>query len=308
MNTREEISRRTFLQKTMRVGAAGLLASQTVAAAAMEAKNEPKSRGWEIGCYTRPWSQHDYRVALDAIAEAGFKYAGLMTTKSKTRLVISATTTPEEAVRIGEEVRKRGLKISSVYGGGIPVGKSLKAGIAVLRKLVDRCAAAKAETLLMGGMGDPKLNDVYYQAIIECVEYAAKKRVGITLKPHGGLNATGPQCRRAVEKVGHKNFRLWYDPGNIYYYSNGKLDPVKDAATVDGVVTGMCVKDYKHPKKVDVTPGDGQVDFPAVFACLKKGGFSHGSLVIETITPGDLAALLKEAKKARAFVEKLVTR
>ena len=36
-----------------------------------------------IGCYTRPWAQYDYRVALDAIAEAGYKYVGLMTTKAK---------------------------------------------------------------------------------------------------------------------------------------------------------------------------------------------------------------------------------
>ena len=31
---------------------------------------------YRIGCYTRPWDKYDYRVALDAIAEAGFKYVG----------------------------------------------------------------------------------------------------------------------------------------------------------------------------------------------------------------------------------------
>jgi hypothetical protein len=44
----------------------------------------PPRRGWTIGCYTRPWGEHDYRVALDAIAEAGYKHVGLMTAKSKT--------------------------------------------------------------------------------------------------------------------------------------------------------------------------------------------------------------------------------
>ena len=37
-----------------------------------------------IACYTRPWAKHEYRVALDAIAEAGYKYVGLMTTKAET--------------------------------------------------------------------------------------------------------------------------------------------------------------------------------------------------------------------------------
>jgi hypothetical protein len=36
------------------------------------------STAYQIGCYTRPWDQHDYRVALDGIAEAGFKYAGIL--------------------------------------------------------------------------------------------------------------------------------------------------------------------------------------------------------------------------------------
>jgi sugar phosphate isomerase/epimerase len=260
---------------------------------------------WQIGCYTRPWDQYDYRVALDAIAEAGFRYAGLMTTKSKTRLVISVSTTVEEAGRVGDEVKKRGLAVLSVYGGGIPVAKSLKAGIEGLRKLIDNCAACGGRNLLMGGTGDEKLYEAYYKAIAECCDYAADKGVGISVKPHGGLNATGPQCRKTVEMVGHRNFRIWYDPGNILYYSNGELDPVADAATVDGLVAGMCVKDYRHPKNVLVTPGTGQVDFPAVLARLKKGGFTRGPLVVECLEGGDLEHTLAEAKKARRFLEEL---
>jgi len=71
-------------------------------------------------------------------------------------------------------------------------------------------------------------------------------------------------------------------------------------------VVGMSVKDYKHPKDVSVTPGTGKVDFPAVMARLKQGGFTHGPLVVETLAPGDLAGTLEEAKKARAFLENLV--
>jgi hypothetical protein len=105
--------------------------------------------------------------------------------------------------------------------------------------------------------------------------------------------------------VGHKNFRIWYDPGNIFYYSNGELDPVVDAATVDGLVVGMCIKDYKHPKDVLVTPGTGKVDFPAVLARLKKGGFTRGPLIVECLERGDLKKTLAEAGKARRFLEEL---
>lgn len=272
-------------------------------AAAGAATAAEKPTPWQIGCWTRPWDKHDYRVALDAIAEAGFKHAGLMTTASKSRLVISTATTLEEAQQIGEEVRKRGLSVPCAYCGGFPLGEP---GVAALRKLVDCCVAATSKGLMVGGTGDAKTNDAYYKTIAEACPYAAEKGVEIVLKPHGGLNATGPQCRERIEAVGHKSFRLWYDPGNIFFYSNGELDPAKDAATVDGLVTGMCVKDYRHPKNVAITPGTGQVDFKAVLAALKKGGFTAGPLVIETLAPGELPALLVEAKKAREFVERLV--
>jgi len=261
-----------------------------------------------LGCFTRPFANFPLEEAFAGIAEAGFKYAGLMTTKSKSRLVISATTTPEEAQQVSEEVRKRKLGVPSVYGGGIPVQQSLKAAIEALRRLIDNCEACGAKNLLMGGIGDEKLYGAYYKAIAECCDYAAEKKIGISVKPHGGLNATGPQCRKTIEELGHKNFRLWYDPGNIFYYSNGELDPVEDAATVDGLVVGICIKDYKHPKNVMVTPGTGQVDFPKVFARLKKGGFKRGPLIVECLAPGDLAHTLAEAKKARRFVEELVSR
>ena len=301
----DKLSRRAFLEQSAKVAATGLAGSYVNSLSA-SASGQSTDGPWQIGCYTRPWDKYDYRTALDAIAEAGFKYAGLMTTKSKTGLVISVTTTLEEAERVNQEVKKRNLKVLSVYGGDIAVAKSLKAGIEDLRKLLDNCAACGAKNLLMGGTGDKQVYEAYYKAIAECCDYAAEKGIGISIKPHGGLNATGPQCRKAVELVGHKSFRIWYDPGNILYYSDGHLDPVADAATVDGLVTGMCVKDYRHPKNVAVTPGTGQVDFPAVLARLKKGGFSGGPLVVECLEPGDAEKTLGEAKKARLFLENVV--
>lgn len=304
MTSLDKLSRRAFLERSARVAATGLAGSYVTSLSA-SASGQSTDGLWQIGCYTRPWDKYDYRAALDAIAGAGFKYAGLMTTSSKTHLVISVDTTLEEAQQVREEVKKRNLQVLSVYGGDIAAAKSLKAGIEDLRKLIDNCAACGAKNLLMGGTGDKQVYQAYYKAIAECCDYAAEKGISISIKPHGGLNATGPQCRKAVEIVAHKNFRIWYDPGNILYYSDGQLDPVADAATVDGLVTGMCVKDYRHPKNVAVTPGTGQVNFPAVLARLKKGGFTGGPLIVECLEPADAEKTLGEAKKVRLFLENL---
>jgi sugar phosphate isomerase/epimerase len=304
MKSSNGLTRREFLNESVKAGAMGLAAS-CVSRGATRTADDAQRATYLIGCYTRPWDKYEYRVALDAIAEAGYRYVGLMTTKSQNNLVISVATSLEEAARVGEEVGKRGLKVASVYGGGIPAEQSLEAAIAGLRRLIDNCAACGSTNLLMGGVGSKEQYEPYYKAVAECCDYAAGKGVGISVKPHGGLNATGPECRKTVEFVGHKNFRIWYDPGNIFYYSDGKLDPAADAPTVDGLVSGMCVKDYKHPKEVLVTPGTGQVDFPAVFARLKAGGFEGGPLIVECLDPGDLEHTLDEAKKARRFLENL---
>ncbi len=210
----------------------------------------------------------------------------------------------EEVQGISDLATKRGLKVLSVYGE-FSVTESLEAGIRGLKQLIDDSAICACPNLMLGGTTDEKLYQPYYKAIAECCDYAAAKGVGLSIKPHGGQNATGPQCRKAIELVGKKNFRLWYDPGNIFYYSDGKLDPVTDAATVDGLVVGMSVKDFLPPKEVLVNIGVGKVVFPAVFARLKKGGFTHGPLIVECLARGPLESVKAEATKARLFLEQL---
>lgn len=298
MTTEFKQSRRDFLRAGAALGAFHM-ALPLVGDAANES-------AYQIGCYTRPWDKHDYRVALDGIARAGFLYAGLMTAKCKTWVLITVDSTLEEVAAIAQEVKQRGLKTLSIYGGDFPVAKSIEAGIDGLKTLINHCAVCACPNLLLGGTGDAKLVKDYYKVVAECCDFAAAKGVGLSVKPHGGQNATGAQCRRIIEQVGHPNFKIWYDPGNIYYYSDGQHDPVTDAADVDGLVVGMSVKDFLPPKEVLVTPGAGLVKFRAVMERLKQGGFHRGPLVVECLKLGDLAHLQAEAQKSRRFVETLI--
>lgn len=286
------ITRREFLLAATAALAAGCAGTTQVEA------------GFQLGCYTRPFDAFDYRTALDAIAEAGYRHCGLMTAKGKSWVIITADTPPEEAAQVGAEVRQRGLKCASVYGD-YPPSADIAANVKALQRLVEHCAACGSPDLLLGGVGDEKLHDAYYHAIREVCDFAAAKGVRLTIKPHGGQIATGPQCRQAIEFVGHRNFRLWYDPGNIFYYSDGARNPVDDAATVDGLVVGMSAKDFLPPKEVMVTPGTGRVDFPAVFARLRQGGFTTGPVLVETLAKGDLKQVTAEARKAREFLARL---
>ena len=53
-------TRREFLRTTTALGLAGVF--HPVSTHTMEL-------GYLLGCYTRPWDQYDYRIALDGIAE-----------------------------------------------------------------------------------------------------------------------------------------------------------------------------------------------------------------------------------------------
>ncbi|MCS7237635.1 MAG: sugar phosphate isomerase/epimerase [Thermoguttaceae bacterium] len=307
-------NRRRFLHGTIGVTATGLLLGQVrrLSAGILE-----EAGGYRIGIYTRPWDAFDYRVALDAAATAGYRYVGLMTTTLPgRRLVITPDIPREEAAAIGEEITKRNLVLTSVYSD-FNLSAGQEAAVASLQRLIDNCKAAGATSILLGGTGNPKLYDLYYDTIKACCDYAAERSIVLTIKPHGGLNATGPDCRKAIEKVGHPNFSLWYDPGNILFYSDGKLDPVDDAAQVDGLVRhGMCIKDFvmsqeggQLRKDVWVTPGKGRVDFFAVLRRLRQGGFTSGDLVVECVdrpNPRDADGILSAAKATRIFLEKLV--
>lgn len=297
-------SRRTFLGGTA-LTALGAVLGRTApapAAAAPAAAGPATSSPWQIGCYTRPWAAFDYRVAFDAIAAAGYRHVGLMTTKGGS--LLSLQTTPAEAANYRAEAHRRGLGIISAWGGNFLTKPSMPNGVAGLKHLIDRCADCGCPNLLLGGVSKPEQDGPYYEAVAECCAYAVAKGVGLSVKPHGGTNSTGAQCRRLIARVNQKNFGLWYDPGNIFYYSDGKLDPVDDAAAVDGLVVGMCVKDFRPPKEVNLTPGTGRVDFSRVFARLQQGGFRRGPLVVECLAPGDLAHLQREATAARQFLEK----
>ena len=82
------------------------------------------------------------------------------------------------------------------------------------------------------------------------------------------------------------NFKIWYDAGNIIYYT-GK-DPVEQLKPIVQYVTGFCAKDCDHQKgDVFVQFGQGKVDFPAVFGELKKAGFD-GPVMVECAAGRDV--------------------
>lgn len=294
------MQRRDFLRYT-----GGSLAVAGAADSLAAEFGEDRADAYRFGCFTRPFSQFTFAQTLDAIAAAGYSSVGLMTARLVGGDVTLADASNEQVDQIREQATRRQLSISVTYYGGPPVDESLEAGMRAMRRLVANCRRCGCRTILLGGTTREDLFNDYYRTVkIVCGE-AAQAGVQLVLKPHGGLNMTGAQCRRIVEHVDHDNFRIWYDPGNIYYYTEGELDPLDDVVEVAGLVSGMCVKDFMPPDQVTINPGSGQVNFPVLMQRLRAGGFRSGPLVVETLAPGDLATTTANARQAHELLRSL---
>src|SRR3954463_8733118 len=116
-----QTTRRQFIQRAAQITAARLAVPALLGAA--DAKGD-----YQIGCFTRPWAAFDWRLAFDEIAAAGFKHVGLMTTNSPSKHILSQETTIEQAQKVGEEAKQRGLGIPSAWGGDLNIATSSDGG------------------------------------------------------------------------------------------------------------------------------------------------------------------------------------
>jgi len=199
MKAASSISRRDFLARIAATTGAGIIASGVTPLTAAE---PVLTSPWQIGCYTRPFDKFDWRTAFDAIAEAGFKYAGLISSNAKDWILMRINTPREEAAKIGDGAAERGLKLLSAYGD-FSVANSLAEGIDGLQKLIDNCVAARCPNLLLGGVSDPKQYAPYFKAIAESCAYAAQHGAACP-SSRTRSKCNRPQCRKAIESVGHR--------------------------------------------------------------------------------------------------------
>src|ERR1051325_1580214 len=258
---------------------------------------------WPIGCFNRPWTKWSYDDALDGIAAAGYKLTGLLTAH-KGEAFTSSAATPEYLNGLKKRGPGRGLAVN------VPVIRSqpdaaLDDNIADLRQQIENAARLELKFMLTFGVDKPEHYENFYRLMAEGAAQGEKRGLQIVLKPHGGGSGASEEILRCLDKVGHANFKIWYDAGNIIYYT-GK-DAVAELEPIAKHVTGFCAKDCAAPKgEVMSQFGTGKVDFKAVFSKLKSAGF-HGPIMVEGIKVGASAAeTTANAKANREFLENVL--
>ena len=256
---------------------------------------------WPIGCFNRPWTNWSLDEALAAMKSAGYEQIGLLTPTRDDPFIGPAATT-EYLANLQEKINAHGLR--AIMGAlasrhDIPLADSIRD----VQRQIDNARRLSLRYVLSFGVDKAAEYDHYYRVMANAASYAEEHGIALAMKPHGGASGASEEILRCIEKVKHRNFKIWYDAGNIIYYT-GK-DPLTELEPVTQYVTGFCAKDCAEQKgNVMIQFGAGKVDFGAIFRKLKSAGFD-GPIMVECCalasTPQEVAL---NARRNREFLER----
>jgi sugar phosphate isomerase/epimerase len=288
------MNRRDFIHKATAAAAA--------AAVPFSAEIALARARWEIGCFNRPFAKWSMGDTLAGIKAAGYKLTGLLSA-TKEEPFIGPQATPDYLQKLRTKLKAHGLKANM---GALRSRHTipLEESIVEVRKQIDNARFLSLEYVLSFGVDRPDQYEHFFKVMSDAAAYANERKIKLVMKPHGGSSGASEEILRCIEKVNHPNFRIWYDAGNIIYYT-GK-DPVKELEPIAKYVTGFCAKDCAAPKsEVMIQFGTGKVDFRAVFAALKKAGFK-GPVMVECCALNDSRdVVIANARANREFLEKV---
>ena len=260
--------------------------------------------GFQIGAFARPWTAFGWEDFLAGAAGAGYEYVGFMRHQEAEVLPgISA----EEVAAINESLVRHGVTPTTDlplhHTTRCPLHLGPDEAVREAFAHLDAMAAVGVKYYMSCGTPDEALYETLYTVFREAAAYGETLGVKVTLKSHGGIGAKCLDLVRVVETVDHDNFGIYFDPGNVLHYTGG--DPLENLDDVAPHVVGVCVKDQTGGKGggVEIEPGTGDVDFPAVFDTLRAGGFSSGPVMVECLGRGELAGVNARAAKVRGLLD-----
>ena len=289
-------SRRQFLA-TASTGVAALLVARVTGAEA----SHPTQ--WPVGCFNRPWAKWGFDEALDSIKAAGYQWTGLLTS-TKTEVLTGSAATPEYLAALKQKIAARGLK-ANMCALRIKNDLPLAAAIADTRKQIENAHTLGLQYALTFGEAKPERYHQFHQVMADAAAFSQERGIKLVMKPHGGGSGSSNEILHVIKAVGHPNFKIWYDAGNIIFYT-GK-DPVVEVEPIAPYVTGFCAKDCGAQRgDVMIQFGTGKVDFAGVFRKLRAAGF-NGPIMVESCRIGATAEeTTANARANRLFLQRVL--
>lgn len=262
----------------------------------------------------RPWASLPLGRSLDGVVRAGFSAVALPV--HGIAYALTGDVTPDDALGIGGLIAERDLDLV-MLSHEAAFERSDAEALAALRRQIDHCVRLDVPMLVDVGCQTPAWYGRYLALMRAGASYAADRGVMIAMKPHGGISRTIGDTKRTVEQVDHPAFRICLDTGMLVHHAgDGAL---RDLDEIAAYVVAVGVRDHpgrgsRETTRRDpdhdapglppaVTPGDGIIDFSAIYGVLDRHGFT-GPSALETVRPAaSVAETDRLAAQARTYLE-----
>ncbi|NNV54786.1 sugar phosphate isomerase/epimerase family protein [Limnovirga soli] len=252
-------------------------------------------KDWKFGVALWTFHTVNFPASLDKVDSAGIKYIEPNTFHSAGPEFNDSTIgqlCPASILKLKDMIAQKGLKVKSVYVVGGKTIESWKQQFEIAHLFGVDFVTTEPPLTMWDSIDS--LADVY------------KLKVAIHEHWKGVSDYWNPDIVLAAIK-GHPNFGVCADLG---HWPKSGINPLDAVKKLSGHIIAVHLKDiaaYNDPKLRDVPVGTGVVDFPAIFAELKKQNFK-GYIYIERDAedlPSNLPSVLNTVTYYNKEVKKL---
>lgn len=264
---------------------------------------------------TLPYSHLPFERAVEGLARSGYRYIGFGL-RHQGEFVPSLEPTPAEIDQVGEVFRRYGVEPFTMFARAKVTDPNNLEQIEALTRDLDMAVRLGIRYITSSGIGGYKsFPDVpyteeemrephsrYVEAMKIVGELVRERDLTIVLKPHTGNTATAGVLLQTLQEIGSPAVQAFYDPGNVRYYEG--VDPAQDVKLIIGDMPLLCAKDHQGARAEGnfPVPGEGDVDFHAIFKHLHGIGFD-GVVTVERVDGSDKASSL-DAQEIDARMER----
>ncbi|MEA3403959.1 MAG: sugar phosphate isomerase/epimerase family protein [Armatimonadota bacterium] len=210
----------------------------------------------------------------------------------------------EEMVRQASDT---GVTVVALAGGNNFAAEDLASEIASVKRQIDMTAMARAQVLRIfaGWIGPSQFTDETFHrisgAMEEVGEYGAEQGVMVAVENHGGITATGAQCRRLLAEAAagipvtrvNKPLGLNYDPANFRHAGEDALAALMVAGDLINYSHWKDVR-YEGDEPQYCAVGEGVIDWAPIVEMLLRSDFD-GYWAIEYEEPSDVERGTRES-------------
>ncbi len=193
-----------------------------------------------------------------------------------------------------------GVTVVALAGGNDFAADDVAVEVAKVKRQIDMTAAVGAEVLrtFAGWVGASQFTDATFHRIAAALEqageYAASQGVAVAMENHGGITATGAQCRRLLAEAANgmpvttmaKPLGLNYDPANFRHAGEDALAALTVTAPLINYSHWKDVR-YEGDEPEYCAVGEGVIDWAPIVEGVLRSGFD-GYWAIEYEEPSDI--------------------